>query len=168
MRRQQGFSLLESMVCITIAIIVSYLSLPNLSSIFQFNRPQIKLEALRRAINFARIKAVANDATVTLCPLKQNRCNRHEWHQPLTVFVDYRPTGEFSGDDFKLAVFEATERGDKLTYPRQAIIFRRYGHLAGLYNGTFIYCNNANPSGLALSVSYTGRTTLKDTDKCKM
>ncbi|GEK07911.1 MULTISPECIES: type II secretion system protein [Pseudoalteromonas] len=166
MRRQFGFSLLESLVCITIILIVSALTLPFLSSSLRANNAEFKLEALRRAINFARIKAVANDATVTLCPLNKDRCDKRDWHKSITIFVDYYPVGIFTGKDVKLSVFDSTARGDTLVYPRHAVVFRRFGHLAGLYNGTFIYCNSSNTSGLALSVSYTGRSTLKDTEKC--
>ncbi|MEK0159052.1 GspH/FimT family pseudopilin [Pseudoalteromonas piscicida] len=167
MHRHMGFSLMESLVCLAIITIVSLFSLPSLTALFEFDKPKIKLEALRRAINFARIQAVASSATVTLCPLRNNRCDDKEWHTQLTVFIDYHPQGEFSGDDYKLAVVDSVDSGDTLTYPRNGIIFRRFGHLAGLYNGTFVYCSASSTVGLSLSVSYTGRSTLKDTDECQ-
>ena len=166
MRRVHGFTLLESLICVAILAIVSYLSLPSFTHLLSQDKPKQQLQVLQRMLNFARIKAVASQAPITVCPLVNARCNKKEWHNSLTIYIDHQPTGRLGRDDTKLHVFKAALDNDELSYPRHGITFSRFGRLAGLLNGTFVYCTEQK-AGLGLSMSITGRSKIKPSKKCR-
>ncbi len=126
------------------------------------NRADNQVNLLHRNINYARLYAIENGTYVTLCALKNNECQKGDWEEQISLFID--------NDELMLSTFEHTHEFDSLEYPRDAITFRPDGSLNGFQNGTFIYCPNsdkANLEGLALSVSQTGRIRIKSTDKCQ-
>ncbi|WP_419149398.1 GspH/FimT family pseudopilin [Pseudoalteromonas 'SMAR'] len=165
MHRVHGSTLIEALTCVAILAIVSYLSLPNFAHLLSQDKPKQQLQVLQRMLNFARIKAVASQAPITVCPLIKNRCSRKEWHRAITVYIDYQPKGRVNRGDTKLHVFKAALDNDELNYPRHSITFSRFGRLAGLLNGTFVYCTKRKTS-LGLSVSITGRSKIKASKKC--
>lgn len=164
-----GTSLLEVMVTLSIISILSSLALFNYQPMIVNNRLDNHITKINRAISFTRLKAILHSENVTLCRLKNNQCISQSWHQKLTVFTDNNEVGTLDGKDRVLLHVDSTHQQDMLTYPRTFVTFRNDGTPMGFHNGTFVYCpeyEKANHSGLAISISYTGRTKVKDTDRC--
>ncbi|WP_440053606.1 GspH/FimT family pseudopilin [Pseudoalteromonas sp. T1lg65] len=169
MHREQGVTLFEQLISLAILAIFTALAAPSVSHLFQQPRAELALITLKHQLKYARVKAIATGETVTLCPLLNNRCSSDDWHQQLTLFIDTKPLGTFSKGDRKLQVIDAIIKTDQLTYSRSAVSFKHTGGLAGLYNGTFIYCPNVQKRqpGVAMSVSFSGRARFKATNQCE-
>jgi type IV fimbrial biogenesis protein FimT len=165
-----GLSLLEIIVTLAIIAIISQLSMGFFPDFLALNRADNQVNLLHRNINYARLYAIENATYVTLCGLKNNECDKEDWGQQISLFIDNDKSTTLNNDEVLLSTFEHTHQADSLEYPRDAITFRPDGSLNGFQNGTFIYCPNsdkANLAGLALSVSQTGRVRIKSTDKCQ-
>ncbi|MCF2856331.1 GspH/FimT family pseudopilin [Pseudoalteromonas sp. SMS1] len=164
-----GFSLFELIIVCLISAILLSISIPSFSELLMLNRPQRALTSLDRHLSYARLKSIYSGERITLCPLVEGKCTRELWHGELTLFIDRGKLKEFNGADTTLRVMDQIPAVDELTYPRRAITFKHTGNIWGLGNGTFVYCivhHDGTKSGKALSLSITGRTTLKDTHLC--
>ncbi|KZN36830.1 hypothetical protein N480_16290 [Pseudoalteromonas luteoviolacea S2607] len=165
----RGFSLFELIIVGLISAVLIAMGIPSFSELLILDRPKRMLTSIDRAISYARLKAIYSGERVTLCPLLKNRCTRSVWHKELTIFIDRGRLREFDSQDIKLRVLGQIPTVDELIYPRHAVIFKHTGSTWGLANGTFVYCiqhRDGTKSGKALSLSVTGRTTLKDTQLC--
>jgi type IV fimbrial biogenesis protein FimT len=168
--KQRGATLLEVMVTLLIVAIISQLSLWFFPDFLALNRADNQVNLLHRNINYARLYAIEHGTFVTLCGLKNNECDKDDWGEQISLFVDNDTSTSINNDELIISTFEHTHHADSLEYPRNAITFRPDGSLNGFQNGTFIYCpnsDNASLEGLALSVSQTGRIRIKSTDKCQ-
>ena len=165
-----GTTLIETMVILCILSIIGHFALFNYQPLLVNNRLENHTHKLNRAIGLARLNAMSRSANITLCALKNNQCNKDSWNKQLTVFTDHKDLGVFNDGDTALFHIESTHQQDMLTYPRPFVTFRFDGTPKGFHNGTFIYCpeyKKASHPGLAISISYTGRTKIKNTMKCQ-
>ncbi|WP_063700172.1 MULTISPECIES: GspH/FimT family protein [Pseudoalteromonas] len=170
LRSLNGATLIESLIVLSILSLLLHFALFEYKPLLAKNRLDSNMHTVKRALQFTRLKAQTNDAHVTFCALKNNRCNKEVWHKSLTVFVDKGELGVFESGDSKLMEIEAINKFDMLTYPRHSVTFSPSGMPMGLGNGKFIYCpeySKARLKGLAISVSPIGRVRLIDTDKCQ-
>ncbi|MFT6788279.1 MAG: type IV fimbrial biogenesis protein FimT [Pseudoalteromonas rhizosphaerae] len=168
--KRLGTTLIETMVVLSIMSIMCHLVLFNYQPLLINIRLDNHIAKVNRAIGLSRLSAVSYGANVTFCALKNNQCHSDNWHKELTVFTDTNKVGKFDGKDKVLFYIEPTHSEDMLTYPRPFITFRYNGTPMGFHNGTFIYCpkyKQASHKGLAISISYTGRTKIKNTSKCQ-
>ena len=135
------------------------------------NRVENYSQLLKINLSLARNNAISSNSQITVCALNSSRCDNSQWHKGITVFVDKGDIGVFDADDTVVFVLDAVNDSDMLTYPRNAITYRPDGTTRGFNNGTFIYCadyQSATLPGLAVAVSTTGKTTLKDTEQCQI
>ena len=65
--QSRGLSLLELMILLTIASILTLLAVPNLRPFLQNNRNITLINELQTSLNAARTEAVTRNNTVTLC-----------------------------------------------------------------------------------------------------
>ncbi len=164
-----GTTLIETMTVVAILSILCHVALFNYQPLLINNRLDNHITKINRAISFTRLKAVTHSENVTLCPLKNNQCIRNNWHKELTIFTDSDEIGVLDGTDKVLFNIDRTHHKDMLTYPRTFLTFRNDGTPLGLHNGTFLYCpeyEKASHKGLAISISHTGRSKVKDTERC--
>lgn len=168
-KQSQGTSLIESMVVLSIIAIMCHIALYNYQPLIIENRLDNHIAKINRAVGLSRLSAVSHGSNVTLCALKHNKCEANQWHKELTVFTDSNKLGVLDDDDVALLNVDATHLQDKLTYPRTYLTFRNDGTPMGFHNGAFVYCpeyEKASHAGLAISISYTGRTKIRNTEKC--
>lgn len=164
-----GMYLLETMVTLGIVAILFSIALSNYQPLLINTRLVNHITKINRAISFTRLKAITHSENVTLCRLKSNQCVSQSWHEELTIFSDNDKTGVLDGEDKVLFNIGPTHPQDMLSYPRTFLTFRNDGTPMGFHNGTFVYCpeyEKASHQGLAISISYTGRTKVKDTSRC--
>lgn len=164
-----GTTLIETMVLLAIISVMCHIALYNYQPLLLNNRLDNHIAKINRAISFTRLKAVSHSENVTFCRLNNNQCIKHNWHKELTVFTDNDEIGVLDGSDKVLLKVEPTPHQDMLTYPRTFLTFRNDGSPMGFHNGTFLYCpeyEKASHQGLAISISYTGRVKIKDTQGC--
>lgn len=66
-RRQQGFSLLELLVTISVAAILIAIAVPSLTMFIQNSREDAQADSLISSLEYARSEAVKRDANVEVC-----------------------------------------------------------------------------------------------------
>lgn len=165
----RGFTLFELLCTIAILAILITLSLPTLSGLSLRYRMELDMQLYKRYLALARHYAIAHVTQVTLCPLIENRCTISDWGKTLTIFLDSNGDGVLNPDEHIIEVGDALPDQIQFTYPRPAITYRADGTPKGLHNGTFRYCVtgiNGELFGQSLSVSFSGRTKLKDNIDC--
>ncbi|MBB1478348.1 MULTISPECIES: GspH/FimT family pseudopilin [Pseudoalteromonas] len=165
-----GTTLIEIMVVLSIIAIITNLALFHVQPFLVKTRLENYTQQIKRTLSLARNKAISLNSQITVCALESSICDSNSWHQGLTVFVDKGKIGVFGADDTVIFVTAAINESDMLTYPRNAVTYRPDGTPRGFNNGTFVYCaeyESATLPGLAISVSTTGKTTLKDTKECQ-
>lgn len=164
-----GFTLFELLFAIAILAILVSLALPTLHGLSVRYRMELDMQLYKRYLALARHYAIAHVTQVTICPLIENHCNVTDWGKAPTIFHDLDGDGVRSPNEKIIQVGEDLASNIHFSYPRPAITYRADGTPKGLHNGTFRYCVkgiNGELYGQALSLSYSGRTKLRDFEEC--
>jgi len=140
----QGVTLIELLISIGIASILTTIALPNLSDFIVQLRVDNEISRLSRLLLVARNYAINSANNVIICPLADNGVCSKNWHEELSVFIDNNGNKKFDSADNELLISKKSpiKLGDVLTYAtnRTKITYQSTGHLFGLSNGTFRYC----------------------------
>ena len=157
MPAHKGFSLIEMIVTLTIAVILATVAVPNLTKAYDFYRAESNVSKVKSFFMTARNQAISYGARVTVCPLEGNRCN-NDWSKGMTMFVDTGAYSTLDGDDKVLKVMPAFPPADSVQYSRTAVRFLPTGLASGT-NGTFKYCPSSKNSeqSVGLVVNNNGR-----------
>lgn len=174
---QQGFTLLELMVTITIVGIIAVIALWDSSDLLEKDRAESYLQELKRNISFARAKATSSDSLVVVCAgsttnIENNSrvtCSNNWQEGTVFVFYDANQNGVYNPaqNDKILRVMKELPTSSRLQFSGgNSLIFDTSGMITTTA-GAFIYCpskadgdNNKEltvfKSGTAL---YNGNTT---------
>ena len=87
-KNEQGVSLLEALIVLSIVAIISASSLPSLGKLINKFQVEGSLENLRKAIASSRHLAISSGDIVTLCPAEGEQCS-NDWDSAYMIFVDY-------------------------------------------------------------------------------
>lgn len=125
MKRHDGFTLIELMVTIAVAVVILTLAVPGFRSIIQNNRAATQANDLVTALGLARSEAIKRGLTVSLCPSSdQATCTGGTaWEEGWIVFLDRDgdgsrdPDGDPDLDDLLLRVHAALDGGSTLAGP---------------------------------------------------
>jgi type IV fimbrial biogenesis protein FimT len=139
-RRTHGFSLVEMMVVIAIAAILSGLAAPSFVRMINANRIQSAASSLQGDMMYARTEAVKRGMWVSICPsANQSTCDTgtNAWQNGWIVFYDAVGNGVFDASaDTLLKVRPKVSGGNTIVAspaPSQnAIIFNREGFTTNL------------------------------------
>ncbi|MBO2627819.1 GspH/FimT family pseudopilin [Shewanella algae] len=155
---QLGFSLLEVMVAMALLAVLASVGAPSLKSLYEGYRAQTGIKQVQQLLQFARNQAISYGVRVSVCALKDGRCEADAWQQGVTVFSDRNGNLALDDDDKLLFQSGAFDSQDILRYNRDAIRFLPDGLATGT-NGTFKYCpGQANsPHSEALVINQAGR-----------
>ncbi len=156
--KNKGFTILELLVAIAIAAILTSIALPSLNDFTLQMRVDNEISEIHRLILTARNSAVNEALNVTVCPLVTNTCSSN-WQGELSVFIDGNGNAKFESllNERILKVKGAIKNGDKLQFSQNSLTYAPTGFLintGGPY--TFNYCpySNANRSrGIIISSS---------------
>lgn len=86
---QRGFSLVELMITIAVAVILMSMAVPSFSSMIMNNRLSATSEELLKGLQLARSEAMRRGATATVCASDGGTaCNGTSWKQGWLVWVD--------------------------------------------------------------------------------
>ncbi len=85
-----GFTLIESMVTLTIILTIANFSVPNVMAMMKKNTIRSIQEHLVQDLRLSRVTAKANSVTVTICPsINGQSCeNTQHWHTGWISFAD--------------------------------------------------------------------------------
>jgi len=168
--KQQGFTLIELMVALAIAIIVIALSTP-ISNIFKQNRVTSLEHEFVTSLNLARSAAVSTATPVTVCradAVNPNICaapgavGRRPWEQGWIVFDDSNNNCIINAGETVLQQHAALTPGYTLREAAIDCITYNASGLAPAAAGTWSLCDPNQDAQFqrAVNLSVTGRVNL--------
>jgi type IV fimbrial biogenesis protein FimT len=141
-RRTHGFSLIELMVVIAIAAIISGLAAPSFSRMLNSNRIQTAASALQGDLSYARTEAVKRGSWVAMCPSSNATSNSptcdstNTWQNGWITFADTSGNGVYGSGDTLLKVRDKLPGGSTIVASPapaiNAVIFNREGFTSNL------------------------------------
>ncbi|MGI2257738.1 GspH/FimT family pseudopilin [Shewanella sp. GXUN23E] len=157
MNRYVGFTLVEVMITLTIAMVLMMVAVPNMGKTYDFYRADSQINTVQDFLIAARNQAISYGTRITVCPVSANSCS-NDWSLGLTMFIDNGNGNEIDGDDRILQVIGPFPAKDTVSYSRSSIRFLPTGLASGT-NGTFRYCPSSKTStqSLSLVVNNAGR-----------
>ncbi|WP_455208160.1 GspH/FimT family pseudopilin [Kaarinaea lacus] len=167
--KQLGFTLIELMVALAIAVIVIALSTP-ISNVFKQNRVTSLEHEFVTSLNLARSAAVGTAAPVSVCRLDPNNPNtcavagvgNARWEQGWIVFNDPNADGVIDPGEIILQQHGALQAGYTLGEIQRNVITYNASGMTPTSAGTWSLCDPAQDTSLqrAISLSVTGRVSL--------
>ena len=139
---QQGFTLIELMISVSVTSILAALAIPNYSQFIVQMRVDNEISQLHRILLITRNAAINSGQKAIVCPLDESQQCTSQWQNELSVFIDVNDNKTFDGNEKIIRIRPAIKTNDKLIYGkgRTKITFKPTGQLSGLANGTFRYC----------------------------
>lgn len=150
-----GFSLIELLITLSIAIILFAVAIPLFKFFFIKSTDQVMSLQLFRAINLARSEALASGQSVTLCKSANQQTCIGEWKEGYLIH---------SGNKILYVFHTATNDGilHWRAFPksREDLQFLPSG-FSRAENGSFWYCHSgATNASWAIVISQTGRARM--------
>jgi len=146
-----GFTLIELMAVLTVAVVLLMVAVPSFQAMLRTNRIAALTNELTTALQYARSEAVSRGAQVTLCKSADTAdstptCQASaKWQDGWIVFVDNNGNGNLDGADAPLKIGQPSAVGaviDGATNFGEYIRFLPSGQSAGSTgpNGTLSIC----------------------------
>jgi len=162
MTKQAGFTLIEALVTMTVAVVLTAVAVPSFKLTFQNNHMISQSNDLLGAMLYARSEAIELNTNVTVCSSTDGTsCSASAaWASGwITKYTDN------AGFIHILRVEPAISGGNTLTSSFGAsVVFGSNGMLTPLTSGTFSLCDSRGAgSGRSLSVTLTGLPRLSRT-----
>lgn len=162
-----GFTLIEALVTVVIAGILTALAVPAVTSMVNSNRLTTTTNEFIGDLNLARSEALKRASNAVVCPSSDGTscAAGGTWTSGWIVFADANNDGilQTASGDLMLRVHESVSNGTAITASSDTISFSRQGLIpavgAGLEWG-FAFCNNNIGQSRTVSVPLTGRVRL--------
>ncbi|MDH3872280.1 MAG: GspH/FimT family pseudopilin [Gammaproteobacteria bacterium] len=160
MNKETGFTVIELMVTLAVALVLVTMAVPAFNTFMQNNRITAQANDLLTAINASRDEALKRRATVTICSSSDGSSCTGNWHDGWIVFTDDNADSVVNGTDQVLRVWGALTGGATLSSAQTSL---RYDGI-GLVNSstTFQLRIPGCKGNLArdISVSVTGQPSV--------
>jgi type IV fimbrial biogenesis protein FimT len=170
-RHCSGFTLIELMVTLAVAIILMASLVPAYTAVVQRNEVTSNINAFVGELKFARSEALKRGAVISLCPATtgSTSCNTasSRWSPSVSgerlVFVDIDADGEFDGTDvlLKRVTTNSTTVAVSVVDPSPEPAFLRFSP-NGLLTAAAasIQFSGAGGTQRCVSLTLTGRSTV--------
>ncbi|ELI6434339.1 type IVa pilus pseudopilin TppE [bacterium 19CA06SA08-2] len=159
--KQAGFTLLELMIAIALAVILLGIGIPSLGSLLQDNRANYESERLMKHLRFARNQAISDQQTVTACLVNTgNQCVTNSPSQ-LLVFTDSNSNARLDNGETELSRTPVFSADTSLSSTRTRVLFATDGTSLGT-NMTISICVSGEPT-INLVIAASGRSSKTDT-----
>ncbi len=180
-RAQQGMTLIELMIVLSIAALLLMMSAPSFNESIRRNRLQTQLGDMASAVAFARSEAVVRGEPVSICASADGAsCSGGDWKEGWVVFVDNGAStsassgsvagdGSLDGSELALRVHgpaPARVEMNALNFPLAAsVTFLASGRMSLDTGGTFVVCDDRGVDearALVINVSGQPRLVIRD------
>jgi prepilin-type N-terminal cleavage/methylation domain-containing protein len=163
--RQGGFTLLELMITITIAVIIASAITAGWRGLIDSTTGQRVRSTLAQSFADARSQAVTKNQITTLCPLDLNLTCSSDWDGPISVFTDPKNDRALTATAELLHIHHGVSRG-ALKASNSGPAERRYfqynpdGSAKGTI-GNITWCPDSSNAARAiqLRMNFGGRIT---------
>lgn len=164
----RGFTLLELMVTIAVAAILTAVAAPGLRALLQANRAASQANEFLSALSLARSEAITRGLPASICPTTDEAscADDADWSTGWLVFVDAQPAvGQLDAGDTLLRVFPPLEAGASLTGPATAVSYAPGGFLTGTATMDFGLAipGCTGDHGRQISIAPAGRAVVSHT-----
>lgn len=132
-KRDQGFTLVELMVTLAVAIILIAVGMPLFSGVAANNRATAQANTYLGAFKLARSEAVKRATEVSVCAVADPTANpvvcgaNTDWVNGLLVFTDGGTAGSVDGGDVRIRVFANPVAGAIATTSGTFVRFQAQG-----------------------------------------
>ncbi len=161
MKRTQAFSLIELIIVLAIAGVLSAYGLPSFNKLAQDKKIQAAKDSLFIDLQYARSKAISVQSNIIVCPsLSHLNCDASSnWHHGWIVFLDKNADKIYNASDEMLRVGDALPKNLQATSSvhRKKVRFNAMGFAPGT-NLSINFCDHrGNAFAQAIIVSNSGR-----------
>lgn len=157
--KNQGFTLYELLITMTLVALLSSLAVPSFSGIMARQRQRVEIDALFHAFHLARKESVMRRKVVSLCPsLDLQTCSpSRDWSTGWLMFENKDRDSPPSVDQGE-PVLARHKVGEHVQIKANRKGFTLRATFLRATNGTFVMCDpDDRIEPRALVVSYTGR-----------
>jgi len=158
--RNNGVTLVELLVVITVAAILAFFAVPDLADFVKNNRNSSDINDLLSSVSYARSEAVKRNSSVTICQSANGTSCQNSagsWGGGWLVFEDINRDGSVTaGADTILRVSSGIGSGRSLGFSATRVIYRSSGLASEGTNATFTLCDDRGAShakGLIIGAS---------------
>ncbi|MBV1914485.1 MAG: GspH/FimT family pseudopilin [Pseudomonadales bacterium] len=163
--QNQGFTLIELMVTVAVAIILLTVGVPSLLYMISSSAITGNVDALNGDLALARSEAIVEKTTATVCKSADllDCDSAVSWSDGWIVFTDVDGDQAVDGEDTIIRVHEALSAQVTLKYDDASVAdaYLQYSYKGDLESsaGTFTFCPSDNDVSLAraIIVATTGR-----------
>jgi type IV fimbrial biogenesis protein FimT len=145
--RQAGFTLLELMIALTVAALLTALAVPSFQYVTVSNRVSSEVNAMLGDMQFARAEAIKEGQTVTICSSNNGTtCSgTSTWTFGWIVFADANNNQAVDAGEPVMRVQRAMGGGDTFVANNniKAITFNREGFALGIPAGVMLTLHNS-------------------------
>jgi len=164
--RQRGFSLLETVISLTITLGLTGMALPTLSNLVKSASLETSADLLLSHLHLARGHAISHNSRVMVCPNQNGKCGKNQhWNQGWLVFEDLDEDRKLDKNEAILARrnLNGSETKDSIS-----IAFRKRPAYAYFKpdgrawpNGSFRFCSpDSGIDDVAIIITMSGRARL--------
>jgi len=157
MRKPFGFTVIELLVTLAVAGVLTGLAVPAFRGYLERSRSTVALNQMLGGLQSARYAAISLRTAVTICPSADAaRCGpRDTWHLGTLIFADRNRNGARDANEDVLHWLPAFEHGGRIYWRsfrnRSYLQFTATG-MTDWQNGNFLYCPANRDARLAREV----------------
>ena len=164
--RAVGFTIIEMMITLTIAAILTSLAIPSFRFITNSNRIASEMNGLLGDLQLARAEAIKEGHAVTVCQSNNGAtCNNStSWQGGWIIFSDPTNVGVFDPGETLLRIQKTFSGTDTFVASNGVgvISFNREGYAVGVANGTVLTLQDATNNAAwtrCLAINLSGQLT---------
>ncbi|MEO8400401.1 MAG: GspH/FimT family pseudopilin [Gammaproteobacteria bacterium] len=157
---QNGFSLLELLITLSLIAIISLITIPSLKTFTQKSKQQILLSNLLHAISLTRSEAIANHERAMLCHSSDQQTCGGEWQDGFLITTTERVL-----HSFQVISADGSLHWRAFPLSREWLEFLPSG-LTNAEHGTYWFCQNTVSYPVwAIVINRVGRVRVIVPDK---
>jgi len=171
---QAGFTLIEIMVTLAVAIITLSVAVPSYVNFTRANKLTTQVNSFVQALHLARNEAVRAGGATFCASNDQLDCTEGgDWLTGWIIFADYDANGTKDSGEEVIRIGEAFPPGFVITADETSATFGRQGFVVVTGGAklplTFSFCNGrtGDDMGRKISINKAGRPSMESYNDCK-
>ena len=169
-RCQRGFTLIELMVTVAVAVIMLAVAVPGFNEIIRSNKLTTNVNGFVQALHLTRSEAIKSGGATLCASDNGTSCNGADWTKGWIIFSDFDLNGVVNGSDAIVRVNDVMPSGATLpSATATTVTYAGTGFLNGVAgNLTFVFCGGRTGTGAGRTVvvNRTGRPTTSNYNSC--
>lgn len=170
LRPQRGFTLIELMVTVAVAVIMLAVAVPGFKDITRSNKLSTNVNTFVLALRLARSEGIKSGGATLCASNNQTSCAGGDWTRGWILFSDFDLDGTLDAGESIVRVSDAMPAGATLpTASATTVTYAGTGFLnpAGT-SLTFVFCGGRTGTGAGrtVAVNRTGRPTTTNYNSC--